>query len=128
MMLAANMPIDIKQLIYCKAIATATRLDGLVQVELNGVTKSRYKHEFGKNPPFVDHLRTWGKLAQSKSKQQPAPKKRIQASTALWSDMRTTTLAMSIGCGTPIQHSYTKFGMSFGSSGCFIRQQNQVST
>ena len=74
MMSAANVPAKVKRIIYREAIATATKLDGLMQVELNGVTKSRYEHEFGKNPPFVDHLRTWGEAGTVKIKTTTSPK------------------------------------------------------
>ena len=45
-----------------------------MQVELNRVTKLRYEHEFGKNPPFADHLRTWGELGTIKVKTATSPK------------------------------------------------------
>jgi hypothetical protein len=39
---------------------TATKLDGLCEIELEGVKSSHYKHWNGDNPKFAANLRTWG--------------------------------------------------------------------
>ena len=68
MMNGANLPQEIKLRLNSKAVETATLLDGLNQVELKGVTKSRFEHFHGKNPKFVEHLRTWGETGMVKTK------------------------------------------------------------
>jgi hypothetical protein len=57
---AANVPKDKIHLLLPKAIETATLLDGLQVIHRNGELKTRYEHQVGENPPFVNHLRTWG--------------------------------------------------------------------
>ena len=74
MMNGANIPKDIRLRLYTKAIETATLLDGLSQVEINGEKKSRYKHFHGKNPRFAGHLRTWGETGTVKTKSKRSSK------------------------------------------------------
>jgi hypothetical protein len=56
----ANVPKDRRKLLMPEAIKTATYLDGLIPVEINGVLKMKYEHHLGVNPPFARALRTWG--------------------------------------------------------------------
>ena len=60
MMKAANIPKKIQYVLFKEAFRTASMLDGLVPVKINGVTKTRYEHWMGKLPKFVDFLRIWG--------------------------------------------------------------------
>ena len=74
MMNGANIPKDIRLRLYTKAIETATLLDGLSQVEINGEKKSRYEHFHGKNPRFAGHHRTWGETGTVKTKSKRSSK------------------------------------------------------
>jgi hypothetical protein len=61
MMSAANVLETIRYKVYSEAFKTATLLDSLMPVEINGVTKTRYKHWTDKgNPAFAKYLHTWG--------------------------------------------------------------------
>ena len=60
MMHQANVPVSIRYKIYPKVLTCATKLDGLVMIDVNGKTKSRYEHFFGSRPKFSEHIRTWG--------------------------------------------------------------------
>ncbi|CAB9517815.1 unknown protein [Seminavis robusta] len=53
----ANVPEYVRHLVFPKAAETATKLDGLVPVRLEGTLKTRYEHILGENPPYVDHLK-----------------------------------------------------------------------
>jgi hypothetical protein len=47
--------------LLCKeAFKTATSLDGLTVIKLDGVEKTRYEHWCGQLPKFAKHLSTWG--------------------------------------------------------------------
>jgi hypothetical protein len=60
LMAAANIPKD-KRIIYMsEAIRHATDLDGLIPVEIEDVTKSRYSHFFEKDPSWIRSMHTWG--------------------------------------------------------------------
>jgi hypothetical protein len=43
-----------------EAVKTATFLDGLIPININGAVKSKFVHRFGFDPPFAKALRTWG--------------------------------------------------------------------
>jgi hypothetical protein len=74
MMARANIPEDIRYKVWTAAFKTATLLDGLLPIEVNGVTESRYVHWCGKNPGFAKHLRTWGEAGTVKTKTDTTPK------------------------------------------------------
>jgi hypothetical protein len=78
MMARANVPMKVQYQIYSEAFKTATLLNGLVPIELDGVVARRYIHWCGKNPEFVNHLRTFGKagMVTVKSKMMPKVKDR----------------------------------------------------
>jgi len=57
---AAKVPKNYRYLLWREAFQTATKLDGLWEIELDGIKKSRYMHWNGINPKFVSNLRTWG--------------------------------------------------------------------
>jgi hypothetical protein len=42
------------------AVKTATLLDGLIPIEIDGIVKTRYEHQFGSLPPFAQALCTCG--------------------------------------------------------------------
>ena len=68
LMTAANIPFDKRFKLWKEAVKTATLLDGLLVVEMNGVFKTRFEHAFGSNPKFAKHLRTWGEAGTVKTK------------------------------------------------------------
>jgi hypothetical protein len=74
LMADANVPPDILYCVYSKAFETATRLDGLIPVEIDGKTATKYEHWCGKNPEFAKHLRTWGEAGTVKVKTGTTPK------------------------------------------------------
>jgi hypothetical protein len=41
---------------------TATLLDGLRVIELNGKAHTKFKHWCGTNPRFIEHIRAWGEV------------------------------------------------------------------
>ena len=60
MMIAANIPKELRYKVARKAISCATKVDGLLLHEVDGEVKSRYQHFCRSNPAFADHLRIWG--------------------------------------------------------------------
>jgi hypothetical protein len=56
----ANVPKDMRKFLMPEAVKAATHLDGLIPLEISGVTKTKYEHHLGHNPPFAKALRTWG--------------------------------------------------------------------
>ena len=74
LMARANIPMAIRYRIYSEAFKTATLLDGLVTIDLDGVTATRYEHWCGKNPEFAKNLRTWGEAGTVTVKTKMTPK------------------------------------------------------
>lgn len=60
MMAAANVPMAVREKVAKFAFETATKLDWLVLITLNGKTDTCAKHYCGKNARFAKHLCTWG--------------------------------------------------------------------
>ena len=60
MMQDAGVPQEQRYLLYQEASSHATRLDGLVIIEINGVKATRFKHLIGADPRFILSMRTWG--------------------------------------------------------------------
>ena len=54
----ANLPLDMHYRLWREVFKTASLLDGLQVIELDGVKATRYEHWCGKNPAFSKHLRT----------------------------------------------------------------------
>ena len=74
MMHRANLPMMDRYCLAHEAFQCATHLDGLMVVEVNGVTKTRYEHFVGQNPMFAKHLQTWGEAGTVKIKTSTSPK------------------------------------------------------
>ena len=74
MMHYANVPKDIKMRVFTKAFETATLLDSLLVIEIEGKTASRYEHFHGHKSKITAHLRTWGKAGTVKTKRGMIPK------------------------------------------------------
>eukprot|EP00957_Ditylum_brightwellii_P156851 11938276-Ditylum_brightwellii.AAC.1 len=53
---------------------TATLLDGLVIVEVDGEKKTCYEHFHGNVPKFAKYLRTWGEVGTIKTHKKTTPK------------------------------------------------------
>ena len=60
MMHRANVPLTDRYKLFKEAFKTATLLDGLVVITIDGKEATRYEHWCGKNPDFTAHLRVWG--------------------------------------------------------------------
>jgi hypothetical protein len=58
----ANVPLKWRFKLFAKAFKTATLLDGLRVIKLDGVNDTRFKHWCGTNPKFIEHLCTWGEV------------------------------------------------------------------
>ena len=63
----ANVPVKIRYMVFREAFITATYLDGLKVIEINGEKKTWYEHWCSKLPRFVYHLRTWGEAGTVKT-------------------------------------------------------------
>jgi hypothetical protein len=74
LMVAANVSAIIRRVIWNEAFDTATLLDGLMVVTVNGVTKTRYEHFYGALPTFVQYLHTWGEAGVNKTRSLTTPK------------------------------------------------------
>ena len=55
-MVDANVPYLMRYKLFQEAVKTATKLDGLVVIELNKVKKTRYEHFGYSIPKFVKYL------------------------------------------------------------------------
>jgi hypothetical protein len=75
MMAAANVPESIRYRIYSEAFKTDTLLNGLIPIEINGITKTRYEHwSTTGNPAYAKYLRTWGEVGTVTLKSKMTPK------------------------------------------------------
>jgi hypothetical protein len=74
MMHKANIPMEVRPKVWTEAFKTATLLDGLIPIEIDGKIATRYVHWCGKNPDFAKHLRTWGEAGTVKTKTAKTPK------------------------------------------------------
>lgn len=81
---AAFIPNEIRHLVFPKALATATKLDALVVVTINGQTKSRFEHFYGIMPSYAKNLRTWGEAGVVKLKTSTTPKMLNKGVTAMF--------------------------------------------
>ena len=70
LMYCANLPEKQRYLLATFALTTATMLNWLQIITLNGVSKTRYEHWHpkGKVPKFASHLRLWGEAGVVKTK------------------------------------------------------------
>ena len=59
MMNRANVPEKYRYVLFKYAVTTATKLDMLLVVEIDGSTAMRSLHWAGTVPRFSKHLRTW---------------------------------------------------------------------
>jgi len=66
MLIRANIPWKYRFHLYREAFKTATDLDGLVIVSVNGKRAMCYQHMFGQNPYWAKHLRLFGEAVTVK--------------------------------------------------------------
>ena len=57
MMAKANIPLKIRYKVFPDCFETATKLDGLTPVTIDGKTATRFEHWYGKNPEWSKHLK-----------------------------------------------------------------------
>lgn len=74
MMYRANVPKAMCYQIFPKAFETATLLDGLVTVNIDGKILTHYKHFFCHEPRFIKYLRTWGEAGTVTLKKKTTPR------------------------------------------------------
>ena len=76
MMNRAHIPLELRYHLFRYAATTATKLDMLVVVEIDGVKKMRCEHWCGKIPEFAKYLKVWGEAGTVtlKGKIHPKPK------------------------------------------------------
>ena len=56
----ANIPTAMRYKLFREAFKTATLLDGLMVINIDGKLATRYMHKYGSDPAYAKHLRTWG--------------------------------------------------------------------
>ena len=83
-MIDANVPYLTRYKIVHEAISTATKLDGLVIVSINGKKATRYEHFGLPIPKFVEFLRTWGEAGVVKTKTKTATKLTSKGSSCMF--------------------------------------------
>ena len=84
MMIDANVPYLRRYKIVQEAVLTATKLDGLIVVHVNGKEATRYE-QFGLPvPKFVNHMRTWGEAGVVKTKSKPSSKLTNKGSSCMF--------------------------------------------
>jgi hypothetical protein len=64
----ANVPMKERYKLFREGFKTATLLDGLIPIKLDGKVKRGVVHWSGKLPNFVKHLHTWGEAGTFKTK------------------------------------------------------------
>ena len=74
MMIAANVAYALRFKLFREAYMCATLLDGLVVVEINGVSKTRQEHWGATLPKWSNALRTWGEAGVVTLKSKMTPK------------------------------------------------------
>ena len=74
MMHRANVPEAARYKVWREAFGTATLLDGLLLIEIDGKMASRFEHWAGSNPSFAKYLRMWGEAGTVKVKTKTTPK------------------------------------------------------
>ena len=69
-----QVPRKLRYILWREAFQTATQLDGLTIIEIDGIKNTRYVHWDGSNPVFTKNLRTWGKAGVAKLFNKRSPK------------------------------------------------------
>ena len=74
LLIRANVPWKYCIHLYREALKTATDLDGLVMVTVNGKKATRFEHMFGENPRWAKHLKLFGEAGTVKIATSTSPK------------------------------------------------------
>jgi hypothetical protein len=126
MMHRANVPLADRYKLFKEAFKTATLLDGLVVITIDGKEATRYEHWCGKNPDFTAHLRVWGEAG----------------TVTIKSNMNTKVKDRGVHCmmvGYALNHAGDTYRMwdkntiecmkheiSFGCAKCILRSQSSI--
>lgn len=70
----ANIPTHYRHMLFPCAAHTATKLDGLCAINVDGKMATRYVHQMGSNPGWVKNLHTWGEAGTVSLKKGKHPK------------------------------------------------------
>ena len=70
----ANIPSHYRHMLFPYAAHTATKLDGLCAVNVDGKMATRYVHQMGANPGWVKNFHTWGEAGTVSLKEGKHPK------------------------------------------------------
>ena len=106
MMVAANIPLDKRYILWREAFSTATKVDWLTAIKINKETKTRYQHTFGKDPRFQEHLRTFGKAGTVTIKETRPGKIKDRGVQCVFVGTLMTMMAKAIACGTQTPTGY----------------------
>ena len=74
MMHHAHVPMEEHYLLLADAFDMATKIDGLIPIELDGETKTQDEHWCGVQQRFVPHMQVWGEARTVKLKMRGTPK------------------------------------------------------
>ena len=55
----SNVPIKLRYKWFKEDFNTDKLMDGIDVIDINGKKYSIYRHRFGRNPDFLNHLRIW---------------------------------------------------------------------
>jgi hypothetical protein len=80
----ANVPEHMRLKLFREVLQTATRLDNLAVININGKEQSRYEHWGGALPAFAKHLRLWGEAGVVKLKKTGTPKVAPRGETCMF--------------------------------------------
>ena len=84
MMIEANVPANKKHIVGQKAFQTATNLDNLTPIDVDGVVKTRAEHWKEKLPAHANHFRKWGEAGVVKVKTLTTPKMEERGITCMF--------------------------------------------
>lgn len=119
-MARAYIPENIWYHIYSEAFTTTTLLDGLIPIDLDGITKPQVKHWSGGMPAYVQHLCTWGEAGTVTIKSTMHQRLRTEVCNAcLWA-MQSSILETRTICGTLLQEEFMNLATSFGCDACIM--------
>ena len=74
MLSRANIPGDIRHIVAPMAVRTATKLDSLTLISLDGNVKTRWEHFYGELPTFARSLKIFGEAGTVMLKTATTPK------------------------------------------------------
>jgi hypothetical protein len=98
--------------VWTAAFKTATLLDGLLPIEMGGVTASRCVHWCGENPGFAKHLRTWGEAGTVKTKTDTTPEVKDRGIPCVFIGHALDHIQKThVECGIPRQVEHIKLVM-----------------